>query len=694
MPYKQWYEDLEQIKRRCRQSGTLFEDPEFPAIDSKVFKKRVLPGGQSFEWLRPQELLDAQQSSEKAEFVVGGASRLDINQGMLGDCWLLAAIASLTQEEGLMNKVIRLDKYDKFGSPGYCGAFQFNIWQDGHWEEVIIDDRLPTYRKKLVFMHSKEKNEFWCALLEKAYAKLQGSYEALKGGQTIEAMEDFTGGLGEDFDFKKMKTESEREDLWRVIEKGLKRGDLMGCSITAAPNQIEAKGDLGLVKGHAYSVTGATTVNYRGRGTKLVRVRNPWGNEREWEGPWGDKSSEWRGLSESDKRDMKLSFADDGEFWMSFDDFTTYFHKLEICHLGPDSAKGGGEHGWEGRVEKGAWIRGSSAGGCRNFLNTFAQNPQFRVDLEDTDDDADDKCSLTVALMQTKRRKLKAEEGKPMLTIGFSIYKVTDEDLKGGRADRNFFAYHASTARSPVFINSREVTGRYTLDPGSYLIIPTTFEPNHTGEFIVRIYSEKPVKTGKVDVRTSIQSRDERKAKYRSSQSSEDSDAADASFRQLFKKLAGVDLEIDAFELQQILSTATKKVLGGKEFSVEACRSIIDLKDDDKTGKLDFDEFKEVWILIKDLLKIFSEHDADNSGTMDMYELQSALEKQGIYLSQETLNAISARFNNKKGTLCFDDFLQIVCRIYSIKDDFDGHADRTGRATFSLDQFITTVITF
>lgn len=48
----------------------------------------------------------------------------------------------------------------------------------------------------------------------------------------------------------------------------------------------------------------------------------------------------------------------------------------------------------------------------------------YRVDLQDADDDEDDKCSLTVALMQTKRRKLKAEEGKPMLTIGFSIYKV------------------------------------------------------------------------------------------------------------------------------------------------------------------------------------------------------------------------------------------------------------------------------
>ena len=67
----------------------------------------------------------------------------------------------------------------------YCGMFHFRFWKFGKWFDVVIDDRLPTCENKLLFCsNKKEENEYWCSLIEKAYAKFIGSYAALIDGFT------------------------------------------------------------------------------------------------------------------------------------------------------------------------------------------------------------------------------------------------------------------------------------------------------------------------------------------------------------------------------------------------------------------------------------------------------------------------------------------------------------------------------
>ena len=54
---------------------------------------------------------------------------------------------------------------------------------------------------------------------------------------------------------------------------------------------------------------------------------------------------------------------------MSFAEFQKNFERLEICNLSPDALEDmDGSHKWESSVFEGSWIKGSTAGGCRNYL--------------------------------------------------------------------------------------------------------------------------------------------------------------------------------------------------------------------------------------------------------------------------------------------------------------------------------------
>ncbi|KAK2714408.1 hypothetical protein QYM36_008839 [Artemia franciscana] len=262
-PYLEKADPVPKTTKKAKNTAWLkpFEDSSFPAEDFSLFySKRPF---RRVRWLRPHKIcLDPQ-------FVVNDASRFDNQQGELGDCWLLAAMTNLTINIVLFKRIAPDDQ--SFDDGEYAGIFHFRFWQYGQWVDDVIDystfnpkrkmnygyghrvddvmhDKLPTYNGKLVYLQSQEKNEFWSALLEKADAKLYGSYEALKSGTTSEAMEDFTEGVAE-------------------------------LLIRAQTPRVSGK-------------------------IPMVRKRNPWGNEAEWNGAWSDKSSEWQYIPDEEKKKL------------------------------------------------------------------------------------------------------------------------------------------------------------------------------------------------------------------------------------------------------------------------------------------------------------------------------------------------------------------------------------------------------
>lgn len=659
---------------KLNREGKLWEDEDFPANDTSIQMDKLR--GQ-IQWKRPKEIIG------DAEYFVDGPSRFDIEQGQLGDCWLLAVVSTISSYPALYDHV--LPKEQKINSPQYCGVFRARFWRFGQWVEVLVDDRLPVMSgtNQLVFMHSNQTNEFWSALLEKAYAKLCGCYNHLSGGTQAEAMEDLTGGVCQTLN---ITPDKRKPDLAQEMMRFSKHCCLMGCSIESAV--IEARLAQGLIAGHAYSVTGVATVGYRGMQQVLVRCRNPWGGSYEWTGPWADNSSEWNLVSDADKRRIHLEFRADGEFWMAFEDFVSRFTQLEVCHLGLDSLEEGdavrGKLRLEESIFSGKWEQKISAGGCINYRASYWMNPQFRITLVDPDPEDDDGlCSLYIGVMQKDVRK----EGKPYLTIGFMIYQVDEKQTA-------LLSRAQLMTRQPIgkssFTNSREVCNNFRLQPGNYIVIPSTFEPNEEGHFIVRMLTAVKAEEHELDdtnANTGLPDKVMQAVELENLTLNEDED-----MRNKFKEIMNPSTKtINAIGLKNLLdSSSLQDVKGYESFDKETCRSLVASVDYNQTGTLDENEFMDLWIKAKAWKTVYMEHDADNSGSFDDSEFREALTDMGYSVSQRLFNSLVHRYQDP-GTsrICFADFLLCAIRLRNAFETVAAHPKNVkGTILFSTEDYL------
>ena len=269
-------------------------------------------GWESFKWCRVEEIFDSENYSIFHE----GIAVEDIVQGKICDCYFLSVLGSLCKFPELVDKLF----YFKEKTKEHIYGIYFYI--NGHKKLVLIDDYLPYVGVgfKQFAMSKSEENEIWVALIEKAWAKINGNYIRIGcGGSPNEVFDVLTEAYSEEVAVKP----STKDALWNKLMEGEKKGFVMTAG-TSANDDVE---DVGLSQGHAFTVLGIHEI----KGEKVIRLRNPWG-EGEFNGDWSDYSSKW---TEDLKKKYNYYEKEDGDFFMGYNDFLNYFVTMGFAKLHP-----------------------------------------------------------------------------------------------------------------------------------------------------------------------------------------------------------------------------------------------------------------------------------------------------------------------------------------------------------------------
>lgn len=354
-----------------------------------------------------------------------------------------------------------------------------------------------------------DKNEVWLPFLEKAYAKLHGSYEALHTGSICEAFMDCTGGSVTKLPLLASASDAQVEEfdklaVWKRCLNDWKLKNIVCVQLTELST---AQGDMtnrGILKNRLYSIVYMKKVG----ANLFVKLKNIWGRGA-WNGHWGNDDSKWEEYDQIEstlKMDVNAEFdrsGRDGCFWMIWNDVVNTFNELYVTLINNEdqyqyALKGSWEltsaagpplkrlpieqdiglHDLQIREERKLYIKPDSD-------PEWYRNPQYRLTTKE-------KTAITISLVQ-RDAKL---HGGDNFQINFVLLEVKRgcKEIAWELHDGLIVAEQHSNDKEDALLQREIVLNNVVLDPKkAYILVPYTSHANVEMDFFVRVFSNCPI---------------------------------------------------------------------------------------------------------------------------------------------------------------------------------------------------------
>jgi hypothetical protein len=179
----------------CKKLTKKFTDESFKASKQSLYDKVKLKKEDDYfrnklhfnlrvgVWSRPESIISIQ--AEKLS-LYSNPKPSDVVQGAIGTCWYLSSLSLLTNHLDYFKRIFLTHEINE------QGMYRFLLCIRGIWETVTIDDYIPCSAgtQRIVFA-KVQNNQLYPALLEKALAKVHGSYAMIIEGTCIEVIYKF-----------------------------------------------------------------------------------------------------------------------------------------------------------------------------------------------------------------------------------------------------------------------------------------------------------------------------------------------------------------------------------------------------------------------------------------------------------------------------------------------------------------------